>query len=590
MVELSQQLQQVPGVRLQNSEGLSKPVIRGLSGNRILIFSDNLRYDNFQFGAKHAMDLSMDGVENIEIIKGPASLLYGSDALGGIIYLVPEKFSPKNRYSGEIKTSLGSNDFFKAGLAWKQSFEKFKYLIRFTQTQAGDYTIPGNKFVRNSKHQNRDFKIGSGYDFKNHKTDLRFHISESKIGLYKGIMTEPAKQFEEPFQKLGYYSVSLSDVIKTSNGDIRIKAGLSEYDRALIKSGSSFIGMKLKSYQLNAKWKIDLNRSTLISGVDGLNKEVKNYGQHYLLPNSSVQNIAVFTTHMWEWIGDLTFQSGIRWDGIGIQTFADNEHPYSLNKFLQNLNGSFGVKKDFEEKAFLRFNLSKGFRTPNLSELTSHGLHAGRIEVGNPALKSEENFQTDFSFEWKSIHLEFFYNAFYNRIFNYIFLSPAGTFQNNYPVYAYKQQNATLYGMETGFHFHPHPLDFLHLKLQYETVTGRNDQNQFLPLMPVDRILGKLEIFNPFKSKNPEWNTGMEWNYHFPAKRLAPNENFRTGYHLIHFYTNISFHREKQDWTFFLRVNNLLNTSYIPHLSAYRDQNIPDPGRRIWLGMNILFK
>ncbi len=117
---LMQGISNIPGVaEITTGTGIGKPVIRGLSGNRVLVYTQGVRLENQQFGNEHGLGMNDSGIESVEVIKGPASLLYGSDALGGVLYLNPEKFA----YQGETKVDV-SQSFFSNTLG-KQ------YLCRF---------------------------------------------------------------------------------------------------------------------------------------------------------------------------------------------------------------------------------------------------------------------------------------------------------------------------------------------------------------------------------------------------------------------------------------------------------------------------
>src|SRR5690606_20679647 len=104
--------------------------------------------------------------------------------------------------------------------------------------------------------------------------------------------------------------------------------------------------------------------------------------------------------------------------------------------------------------------MATGFRAPNLAELTSYGSHEGtnRFEIGNSDLKNEQNIQADLTIEYGNKHFEFFANGFYNKVNNYIYLTPNGELVNNDPVFLYLQEDAALYGGEIGVHLHPHPI------------------------------------------------------------------------------------------------------------------------------------
>jgi len=131
-----------------------------------------------------------------------------------------------------------------------------------------------------------------------------------------------------------------------------------------------------------------------------------------------------------------------------------------------------------------------------LAELASDGTHEGtnRYEIGNIDLTYEQNFQADLALEYKNEHIEFFANGFYNKINDYIFLSPDGNFIDGDAVFLYEQENANLYGGEFGFHLHPHPLDWLHYESSFETVTGQQDNDDYLPLIPANSLTNTIRV------------------------------------------------------------------------------------------------
>src|SRR5690606_27242850 len=176
----------------------------------------------------------------------------------------------------------------------------------------------------------------------------------------------------------------------------------------------------------------------------------------------------------------LDVQVGARYDTRNVSTAL-------LNKTYNSFNAALGAKTNIAKNLTARLNFATGFRAPNLAELTSDGVHHGtnRYEVGNTELKNERNFQTDLALEFKNEHVEFFANGFYNHVSDYIYLTPNGEFVEDDAVFLYTQNDAKLYGGEFGLHFHPHPLDWLHVESSFETVTGKQDAD-YLPLIPAN--------------------------------------------------------------------------------------------------------
>jgi iron complex outermembrane receptor protein len=248
-----------------------------------------------------------------------------------------------------------------------------------------------------------------------------------------------------------------------------------------------------------------------------------------------------------------------------------------------------GYKTNLAEDLSLRLNVASGFRAPNLAELSSNGVHEGtnRYEVGNTDLKTEQNVQTDLNLEYKNSHFEFFANGFYNHINNYIYTSPTGNKINDFDVFDYIQNNAKLYGGEIGMHFHPHPLDWLHLETSFETVTGKKQNGDYLPLIPANNwnnsIRTEFNIKNYLKDGYATFNISSTFN----QNNVSGFETESNGYSLINLGLGGKISLGKTRFDFNLNVNNLFNKSYIAHLSRLKTDEIPNIGRNIVLGLNF---
>ena len=246
------------------------------------------------------------------------------------------------------------------------------------------------------------------------------------------------------------------------------------------------------------------------------------------------------------------------------------------------------IKLIFQILFSTRINIASGFRAPNLSELTSNGVHEGsnRYEIGNKTLKNEQNFQVDLNLEYKRQHFEGFINGFYNHINNYIYITPTGAEIDGNDVYNYVQNNAYLFGGEAGIHFHPHPYDWLHFTSSFENVIGKQDSN-YLPLIPANQWKNNFRA--EFDSKN--WlNKGFAslfLNYTFAQHNLSKFETKTADYFLLNFALggNITF--SKKVFHLNLNANNLLNKNYVNHLSRLKTDRINNMGRNIILSLNF---
>jgi iron complex outermembrane receptor protein len=249
-----------------------------------------------------------------------------------------------------------------------------------------------------------------------------------------------------------------------------------------------------------------------------------------------------------------------------------------------------GFKTNFKKDIILRLNFASGFRAPNLAELTSNGVHEGsnRYEIGNVNLQNEQNFQTDLNLEYRNPHFELFVNIFYNHINNYIFIAPNGSQIKDFATYNYAQENASLYGGEAGVHFHPHPLDWLHITSSFENVIGKKQSGSNLPLIPANKWNNSIKTEFKLTKYLKESFAILNLEHTLNQNNLGPFESKSNDYSLI----NLGFGGKvilgKIVLDINLNANNLLNKTYISHLSRLKNDGIPNIGRNLVLGINFV--
>ncbi len=589
----------IPGVsQVSTGTSIGKPVIRGLSGNRVLIYSQGVRLENQQFGEEHGLGLNDAGIESVEVIKGPASLLYGSDALGGVLYFNPEKFADANTIKADFSNKFFSNTLgSNSSLGIKGSTRNFKFLFRGSYNLHADYQIPDKNRITNTRYHETDVKTGIGYSNSNFSSILRYNFNKLDLGIPENGIAEQSSTYKTTFPKQGIFNhlISLNNVLFFKNSKLDFNLGYIDNDRSeFADSDVAVLHLKLKTFNYDAKFHLPkLGRIESIIGVQGMNQTNKNSGKEYLIPDATTNDFGVFGTINYDWKSNV-IQTGIRFDNrkiASIENGTKGQEGYfqPINKTFNSFNASLGYKTNIVNDLTFRLNLASGFRVPNLAELTSNGVHEGsnRYEIGNPDLKSEQNFQVDLNLEYKNSHFEFFVNGFYNYINNYIFISPNGSQIDNNDVYDYIQNNAKLYGAEVGLHFHPHPLDWLHFESNFETVTGKKQNNDFLPLIPANKWNNTIRT--EFKIKNwlSDGFATLNISNTFNQKKISGFETNSNGYALV----NIGFGGKvtlgKSVFSINLNGNNLFDKSYISHLSRLKNEGIQNIGRNIVLGFNF---
>jgi len=592
-------LSSIPGVsQVSTGTSIGKPVIRGLSGNRVLVYSQGVRLENQQFGDEHGLGLNDAGIESVEVIKGPASLLYGSDALGGVLYFNPEKFADANTFKANVgqkffSNTLGSN----SSLGLKASTENWKFLARGSYNTHSDYAITDGARVTNTRYNETDLKTGIGYSNANFSAVLRYNFNNLDLGIPENGISEQTTSKTTAYPKQGVYNnlLSLNSIFFFSNSRLDVNMGYIANDRSEFEdSAIAVLKMNLKTFNFDAKFHFPkLGKLETIVGIQGMNQTNTNSGEEYLIPDAVTNDVGVLGTANYEWSSN-TIQAGLRYDNRNITAeshgiLGEEGSFEAIEGSFDSFNASLGYKTNLLQNLTLRLNVASGFRAPNLAELTSNGVHEGtnRYEIGNSNLETEQNLQTDLNLEYNNSHFEFFVNGFYNHINNYIFTAPSGIVIEDNDVFNYIQDDAKLYGGEIGLHIHPHPLDWLHLESSFETVTGKKQDGDYLPLIPANNwnntIRGEFNV----KKWLSEGFASLNVSSTFNQDSVSGFETQSNGYTLINLSLGGKIKMGRTALEVTLSGNNIFDKNYTAHMSRLKNDGISNMGRNIVMGLNF---
>lgn len=607
VVNLSEALTSSPGVnQLSTGNSIGKPIIRGLSGNRVLTYTQGIRLENQQFGEEHGLGLNANGLESVEIIKGPASLLYGSDAMGGVLFFNPEKYTMSGKTNGEFNqifhtNTLGSNTSF--GI--KSSKNKLKFLWQNNYTTHADYKIPNGESVVNTRFIEKDIKLGTAYETSKYTADLRYNYNDINLGLleHEHFESQDIHEHEHghgrtplsPSQKIDNHIVSLNQKVFFTKSRLESTIGYVYNNRKEIESADEVaLNMKLKTFNYNVRYYLPTySKFETIIGIQGLHQKNMNYGIERLIPDALMADVGIFATTQVNLTKNV-LQLGLRFDQrkINASTFGEEgEEGFfpTVNRNFKSFNAAFGIKSKWNEAVVSRINVATGFRAPNLAELTSNGVHHGsnRYEIGNINLRNEQNVQFDVAIDYTKEHFDFFVNGFYNHISNYIFIQPTGAEIDGNIVYNYTQNNAALFGGETGIHFHPHPFDWLHITSSYEMVIGQQRGNLDLPLLPANVWKNNFKASFNINSTFKNAYVFVQANYTLAQNRISSFETPTPDYLLLGSGIGTDVHWNKLNFKLFVTGTNLLNKEYIAHLSRLKSDGVFNMGRNIVLGLNF---
>lgn len=595
---LAEAISNIPGVE-QNTTGagIGKPVIRGLSGNRIVTYAQGIRIENQQWGDEHGLGIGELGIESVEVIKGPASLLYGSDALGGVLYFIDERYARHNTIEGFAQTKFLSNTLGTINnIGIKIHKRNLKFNLFGAYSSQADYQIPSFDRVFNTRFDEKNIKSSFGFNTKNWISNIRYSYLQNNYGIVEDatFTNSTQRKFILPFQTIDNHILSFENIVFTGNSKLNLTLGhINNYRKEFEDdSNNQALGLKLNTFTYNLKWYSPTykDRFDFIVGSQGMAQTNKNNGEEILIPDAKTTDLGAFVLANLDF-DKLQLQGGIRADYRQIDTKQMETDDSSFPSFDNSYNGitfSSGAVYTLKKTKF-RTNISSGFRAPNTSELLSDGVHEGtnRYEKGNTNLNNENAIQIDFSFDYQDEHFSFSVNPFYNAIQNYIFLSPTETVIDNSPVFEYLQTNTFLYGGELGFHYHPHKIHWLHLESNLSTVIAEDENKNALPLIPQTKINSTISAEISNKGKVHLKTVFVQHIYKFKQNRTGLFETTTNDYNLINIGLNIRITTKNNPIEITTGIKNLLNIKYIDHLSRFKKLEIPNQGINFYIGIKL---
>jgi iron complex outermembrane receptor protein len=601
----TEMLTRIPGVdMISKGNGIGKPLIRGLSLNDILILNNGVRFENYQYSSHHPLGIDEFGLEDVQVIKGPASLLYGSDAIGGVLNFVKEKPAPIETLQGDYNLQAFSNSQgFANNLGFKGSTKNLSGGIRMGQKSHADYLQGGGDFVANSRFNEQSVKTMAGYSGKTGSFRVYYDFNSQKIGLVEEEaieqLTRRARKPEIFYQQLNTHLLSLQN--KLYLGTLKLDLNAAYQNTGLTHVGEADereIDMQLATLTYEAKLHLPSDAySEYIIGVQGMNQENTNRhnAEIILLPNAATNSISAFTLLQRTLFQTLKLQTGIRYDVKSINTEAVGsintpDFRPSLSKAYNSFSGSVGATWQATQHLLFRTNVASAFRTPNLAELTSNGQHETRYEIGEMNLVPEKSMEADISMHLHKSNLTFDLAGFYNYINDYLFISPTGSYMpDGVPIYKYRQGNSYLFGGETGIHIHPKAHEWLHVMATYSMVIGKQTNGDNLPFIPANKLNVETRALKKQLWKLTDTHLSINWQLVAPQNNAAPAETSTSSYQLLNFTTGGQFSVVNQEIRFVLGVNNIFDRKYVDHLSMLKEVERYNPGRNITVSISLPF-
>jgi len=612
-------LKEQPGISgAELGPGIVKPFIRGLGFSRVVTLYQNNKLENHQWGQDHGLGLNGLGVKSVDVIKGPASILYGSGAIGGVLIIKDEEsYLTSETITGNVGSTFNStsNGVKTYGSLGKKFQNNFFFAVDAAYENHADYKDGDNRIIGNSRFNYNILRLHTGIDTKKYKNKLSFTYQKQNLGIIdddemqESLATDRNdRSMQLPFQEVSDYLISFSEERLHEKFQTFLHLSHHFNDRDEIEEDFDKIDLGLRQSHTFFTARISFfpeSDFTHTFGVQAslINTSNKNAAEDILIPNAKTHDFGVYYLGSKQ-LNKFYLQGGLRFDYRNVEALANsqalidygfilpgNPQNRKLSTNFSGFTGSLGVSYRINPMHQLKINASTGFRAPDLAELFSNGPHPGtsRFEVGNANFEREQSLQTDLTYTFTGSALGLGASIYMNDISNYIFFTNTGEIrhEDGLEIWEFQQQNALLYGTEWEITYRPLQDDALQLRATATIIRGElKDENENLTFIPADQFSFDVG-YKPFFSKRSLVTAAV--NHTSNQNRPGFNELSTPAFTLVHAGLSHDFVFEKGTLNTSVQVKNLLNTNYVDHLSILRAFEIANPGRNVQLAVRYRF-
>lgn len=630
---LGETLEHLPGVStLTTGPSISKPVIRGLHSQRLVLLNAGVPQEGQQWGGEHAPEIDPFTTSQIEVIRGAAGVEHGIGAIGGVIRIVPETLPATGSPAGEVYLNGYSNNAHAAGSVMLEdavgALPGLAWRAQVSARRAGDARTPED-VIGNSGFSETDAAITAGLERDG--AHLLLHASHfgTTLGLFSGahignfddlmraiergtplVDYEFGFDIDAPKQKIDHDLVSVDAGVRLPSGDrLELQYGFQSNRRSEFDAHSRFdepdtdpaFSLDLVTHTVDASvsWR-PRGRRTGSIGISGMTQANLNGETGFLIPNFRSNTASAYVRESWV-LGALTIDSGLRYDirqldawpreNLSSGAFVKRSHTWS------SLSGVAGVMWQFADAWSISSNLGVAWRPPGVNELYNFGVHHGtaQFEIGNPDMGGERSWNLDATLRRVAdrTHLEL---SVYNNVMDgFIHLYPGDeprvTIRGTFPEFRYRQSNAVLRGVDGGLEADIMP-DRLTVSGSASIVRG-TDTDRDVPLisMPANRFRASATVHLPDALSLTGTSTAVEVQRVARQNRVEEGVDFAEpppGYTLVGLRvdTRIPWPISRIDAS--VEIDNLFDITYRDYLSRFR-YFIDDPGRNLIVRLTIPF-
>ncbi len=636
---LMQTLEGIPGVKaMAIGSGQSKPTIRGLGYNRMAVSEDGIKHEGQQWGDDHGLEIDQFSIDKAEVIKGPAALLYGSDAIGGVLSLYTNHV-PTKKLQGAVQIFGRSNNEqigFSAKLGGRSG--KFFYRANATFIDYADYKVPTDSIqyysywiklkdgrLRNTAGCERDGSVMLGYAGYNFHTDIRVSDAYSKSGFFANAhglevrlseidYDHSDRDIDLPYQWVNHLKVISHTTWRNEDwsveGNLAYQNNVREERSEPVShgympqpDGSLERRFNKSTYTALLRLRHTVGSHELQGGMSAEHQHNRRSGWGFIIPDFETTSVGAYLMDRYTLKEHLIVNAGVRYDfaTTHIHSYQDwfktpvngvevyKERSADLHRYFNSITWSAGVNYNIGDWV-MKANVGKSFRMPIPKELGTDGVnyHIFRYEKGNSQLDPEESYQIDATISWGNNMFEVEMDPYLNYFPNYIYLSPTAQYVEGLQLYNYTQARVLRYGFEAQLTCHLSQHWEAHAQGEYLYARQKSGEKKGYTLpfsTPWSMDYGMKYLFD----LNGKGFVGLSAHIVGKQDEIVPPERPTDGYWTLNLSAAKQFKLRSTTLHIALHADNLLNKRYYDHTSYYRLIDVPEPGFNVSMNMGLEF-
>ena len=634
---LMQTLEGIPGVKaMAIGSGQSKPTIRGLGFNRLAVSEDGIKHEGQQWGDDHGLEIDQFSIDRAEVIKGPAALLYGSDAIGGVLSLYTNHV-PTKPFSGSVLL-FGRTNNEQLGVSAKMGGRQGNWFYRAHATliDYADYKVPTDSIqyysywiklkderLRNTAGCERDGSMMLGYAGYNFHTDIRVSDSYSKSGFFAnahGLEVRLSKidydrsrrDIDLPYQWVNHLKVLSHTNWRNDATSVELNLAYQNNVREERSEpishgympqpdGSMERRFDKSTYTAGVQLLHILGNHELRGGVSSEYQHNRRGGWGFIIPDFETLSLGGFLMDRYTMNENLILNAGLRYDyaETHIHSYQDwfktpvgadsvyQERSADTHRHFNSITWSTGVNYNVGQWV-MKANVGKSFRMPIPKELGADGVnyHIFRYERGNAQLDSEESYQLDASISWGNEAWELQVEPYLNYFPNYIYLNPTAQYVEGLQLYHYTQAEVLRYGVEAQvkWNFAEHWQAHTQGEYLFARQQSGEKKGYTLPFSTPWSVDTGLRYTFDNRGKG---FVGLSAHIVGAQNEIVPPEKPTDGHWTLNLAAGKDFQMRGATFHVTLHADNLLNRRYYDHTSYYRLIDVPEPGRNLSLMLGV---